>query len=176
MEQLAMSEADRALIVIHGDNPWVRLVGYRVSIDGWPAGYVARGGSTEYLVDPGTHTVQVAVDGYRSLPLRLEAAPGSKTDLRIAWASSVDLEVSRERGHGHHRRHRVQLPDPPAPSLPAGCRRWALWVRPGQHRHRLLLFVALILIPRLLVNDYWALWILEPMSGAVSESSSPVSV
>src|SRR5215813_9121188 len=84
-EQLTMKSRDRGLIVIHRGDRWFgRMRRYRVSIDNRPSGYVARIGPTEFSVDPGVHTVEVAMDWGHSLPLRLEVAPGSRTDLRVA--------------------------------------------------------------------------------------------
>jgi hypothetical protein len=60
-----MSQADRALIVIHrGDSGFGRLRYHRVTIDGRLAGYTARvSPTTELSVDPGVHTVEVAICG-----------------------------------------------------------------------------------------------------------------
>jgi hypothetical protein len=153
-----MSPVDRALIVVHRD--WRVAVYYRcrVSIDGRPAEYVARGRSIEFPVDPGVHTVEAGLDWSHLPPLRLDVAPGSRTDLRIAgrpWAYLrfnspfllfflVIYSIRPLKGH-------VGLP---APWLIALC-----------------VVLAAILIPKLLVKDFWVLWKLEPMSAAVSGSA-----
>ncbi len=99
MEQLAMSEADRALIVIHrGDSGFARLRYHRVTIDGRLAGYTARvSPTTELSVEPGVHTLEVSMDWHHSQPLRLELAPGSKIDVRLAQRPGVSW-LRRSRG------------------------------------------------------------------------------
>jgi hypothetical protein len=167
-----MSQADRALIVVHRGDQWFgRLRRYRVSIDNRPAGYVSRRGPSEFPVEPGVHTVEVAMDWARSLPSRLEVAPGSRTDLRIArtpwWIlkagapGAIFIIVANLLGsllrHGGYM---------------SGMGLLGLLVA---LLTTLGLTVALVQIASLLVKDCWAVWRLEPMSAPVSGSPSPVA-
>jgi hypothetical protein len=160
-----MNPADRALIVVHR-NRWHQIwYRFRVSIDGRPAGHVARGGSTEFPVDPGVHTVEAAIDWSHSLPLRLEVAPGSRTDLRIAGRPWSSLKLG------------APLPIFLFIVLPLIRRPLAGLV--GQFSAWLIslgLMLAAILIPALLVKDFWVLWDLEPVSAPVSASPSTATV
>jgi hypothetical protein len=169
---MAMNPADRALIVIHRVDQLVRRR-YRVVIDGRRAGFVAPGGSTEFPVDPGVHTVEAAIDWVHSLPLRLEVAPASRTDLRIAQRRPGSLLKSLA---------------PVLIALVVASLLTDLLSRVGFLPTRgvsgllsrlpifLCLIYAAIRIPPLLIKDYWALWILEPIGGSVPESPSPAEV
>jgi hypothetical protein len=90
-EQLGMSQADQALIVIHRGDSWFgRLRCHRVTIDGWLARYTARASpTTEFSVEARAHTLEVAIDWTHSQPSRLELSPGSRTDVRIAQRPGV---------------------------------------------------------------------------------------
>jgi hypothetical protein len=164
-EQRAMNPADRALIVVHRDwrvAAWYRC---RVSIDGRPAEDVARGRSTEFPIDPGVHTVEAAIDWSHPPALRLEVAPGSRTDLRIAgrpWSSlkfGAPLPIILF----------IVLPliNRPLAGLVGLFSAWLI---------SLGLVLAAILIPALLVKDFWVLWNLELVSEPVSESPSTAAV
>jgi hypothetical protein len=167
-----MSHADQALIVIHRGEPWfARLRYHRVTIDGRLAGYTARvSPTTEFSVEPGAHTVQVAMDWAHSQPLRLELAPGSSTSVRIAQRPGVSW----------WRRTRAPACLAMVTVLPLALldtfhihRRWYTPVMMGGF---LCLWIAYSWIAPLLVKDYWTIWILEPTSGSVSEPPSPAAV
>ncbi len=132
---------------------------YRVSIDGRLAGYVAPGRSTEFPVDPGVHMVEASIDWVHALPLRLEVATGSRTNLSIGARPKSLFKSVAPAVIAVSVANLFQ-------SLRGG------WVG-------LLIFlslvVAAILIPPLLVKDYWALLTLEPMSGPVSGSPAPAT-
>jgi hypothetical protein len=155
--------------VIHrGDSGFGRLRYHRVTIDGQLAGYTARvSPTTELPVDPGVHTVEVAMDRVHSQPLRLELAPGSRTDVRIARRPGV-----RGRLRSGAPKLLALLTVLPLALLEVfDVHRW--WHTPLMMVGFFCLWVAYNRIAPLLVKDYWSLWILEPMSGSVSGSRSP---
>jgi hypothetical protein len=145
--------------VAHRDRPVAVYYRCRVSIDGRPADDVAGGRSTEFPVDPGVHTVDAAIDWSHLRPLRLDVAPGSRTDLRIAERPWSRLKFR-------------------APVLLFFIVVSLITSLPGHVGLSGALLIALglvlavILIPALLVKDFWALWNLEPTSAPVSRSPS----
>lgn len=159
-----MSRSNEAFIVIHrSDSGFARLGCHRVTIDGRLAGYTNRiSPTTEFSVEPGAHTVEVAVHwepSPRSQPLRLELAPGSRTDVRIAPRPGV--------------RRRFRSGAPKLLALVTVLPLLLLEIF-GHHRwwHTPLMMVGLFCfwavynrLASLLVKDYWTLLILEPMSG-----------
>jgi hypothetical protein len=167
-----MSQADEALVVIHqGDSGFARLRYHRVTIDGRLAGYTARlRPTTELSVDPGVHTVKVSMDWVHSQPLRLELAPGSRTDVRI-----TDRPGVRGRLRSGAPKVLAFLTVSPLVLLDVfGVHRW--WLQgPFLLVGTFCLWGAYNWIASLLVKDYWALRILEPMSGAVAKSPSPAA-
>jgi hypothetical protein len=169
-EQLSMSRADRGLIVVHRVDKWSTRR-FRVSIDGRQAGYVKPRSSTEFPVEPGTHVVDLAIDWSHSVPLHLEAAPGSRTDLNIAWRHWWFL---RSAAPGAIFIILANL----LASLLSRANLWSALGLLGVFGVILLsscLTFALIRIASLLIKDCFAVWILEPMSGSVSGRPSPVA-
>lgn len=165
-----MSQTDRALIVVHRVDQWVRR-GYRVSIDGRRIGSVGPGRSAEFPVDPGAHTVEVGIDWVRSRPLSIEVAPGSRTDLRVEARPWTFLQSLAP----------VIIAVTVANLLFDLIRQansWAalgLWGLLSRLLITLALIVAAILIPPLLIKDYWVRLDLEPTGGPVSESPAPTT-
>jgi hypothetical protein len=162
-----MNPADRALIVIHRGDRGIFWHNYRVVIDGGRAGFVAPSSATEWPVDPGVHSVEVTIDLFRSPPLQLEVAPESRTDLRIAerpglfWKCNAPTFLALGiLGLSFNLLRQAGITGP--------------WTVLGLYLIVLsTLLVAEVLIGPLLVKDYWAAGILEPMSGSVSKSPSP---
>jgi hypothetical protein len=165
-----MKPRNRGLIVIHRGDRWFgRMRRYRVSIDNRPSGSVARIGPTEFSVDPGVHTVEVAMDWGHSLPLRLEVAPGSRTDLRVARRPWSFLKASAPaiifiivaNLIASLLRHTSNLSE------------MGLLGLFGVLLTSFCVTLVAILILRLLFKDFWVLFLLEPMIG--SDSGSPSS-
>jgi hypothetical protein len=73
------------IVRIHRDeNPWRdRLARYWVKIDSVKAGWVRRGGTAEYHVQPGQHRVRLSYSGFlSSKEIVVNAQPGEAVELR----------------------------------------------------------------------------------------------
>ena len=67
-----------------------RFRGYRILLDGEPAGLVRRGETAELVTEAGHHRLQLAIDWGRSETLELELASGQELELRC-WTNASPL-------------------------------------------------------------------------------------
>jgi hypothetical protein len=160
-----MCLAGQAFIVVHQANRSPVLVRrrYPVLIDGRRAGCVRSGEQTEFLVDPGPHTVQVSGLWENSQLVCLEAAPGSTTHLKLADRPSFVLKVSVL--------GLMLLSVPNCIAMGHSDPARLAWFLIATS-----LIVASVVVPPLLVRDYWRALILKPMSRPGSEPRSLATV
>lgn len=75
----------QATLTIHRPSDWAggSWRSFVVRIDGKRVGKIAPGGTGEFSVPVGPHTVEVSMDWARSVPLHLTVEPGARLELVI---------------------------------------------------------------------------------------------
>jgi hypothetical protein len=69
------------------------LRSYRILVDGNAIGSVARGSVLEVEVPGGPHSIEARIDWGRSMPLRIDAAPGKRIEIEVSnnWGALLAL-------------------------------------------------------------------------------------
>ena len=72
-------------IIVSRKSEWInRARGFKFFLDGKEMGKIANGGSEEYLVEPGVHTLQCKIDWCSSPELAIELKEGETKFLKAA--------------------------------------------------------------------------------------------
>jgi hypothetical protein len=83
---------ERARIHVHRDSDGSaeRFRSYRILLDGVRVGSVKRGRTAALETEAGRHSLQVAIDWGRSLPVALDLGPGDEVDVQC-WTNAKPL-------------------------------------------------------------------------------------
>jgi hypothetical protein len=166
VEEDVMNPTNQAAIAVRRRTGWAgsRWRSFVVRIDGRRVGKLKPGMTAEFHVQPGTHTVSVWMDWYRSEPIQIAVAPGSRTELIIRGRAREHFEG----GVPLFLCLFIATLSAWIPDYKNG------WVRSGI---ALAVFLALyggyVLVTSILSPYWWARWILEPVE--TTSPSQPVS-